>query len=532
MDTREIDGEDYIAAVRAGAIDPFGHTAAELQASLDAYDREWGERLAALSDDELDAVVAGRMMVPQLPGPAESDYTAHLRAEAAFVGRMRALEAQTARLEAEQREVLAARLSAVLAAGGNIDTARRESASVLAAELHLSDRTIEQRMTGAWQLVHELPAAHEAHKAGRITAGHLRTIEQATRTLRLDDAVSATDRTRIEAELVELAERTTPGQLRSRAPRIVDRVLTAPLQQRFDAAREQRAAWVSDAGDGMVDIGARVPAAFGYGVFDRLTQAARGKAKDDPRTFDQYRADAFLELLLCGQVPEDLTGVSAFTATIAVTIPATALLRDDPLNAGAGGADGEGESDPELRFPAMLDGRILVDPDTIRDLATDTVTWERLFLHPVTGIPITVDTYQPTRAMRRWLKARDGRCRWPGCNHPVTRADTDHTRAYANGGTTALTNLAHLCRRHHTMKHATRWTVQQLAGGVLEWTSPLGDTIRDDPEPQGPRFTTTLNRPLFDAGSFRVWKEDSHHAEADPGGDEAASDPARARPSR
>ncbi|WP_169514183.1 hypothetical protein [Agrococcus lahaulensis] len=41
-----------------------------------------------------------------------------------------------------------------------------------------------------------------------------------------------------------------------------------------------------------------------------------------------------------------------------------------------------------------------------------------------------------------------------------------------------------------------------------------------------------VNRPRFDAGSFRVWKEDSHHAEADPGGDEAASDPARARPPR
>ncbi len=501
MDTREIDGEDYIAAVRAGAIDPFGHTAAELQASLDAYDREWGERLAALSDDELDAVIAGRMPMPELPGPAESDYTRQLRAEAAFVGRMRALEAQTARLEAEKREVLAGHLSALLAVGGNIDTARRESASVLAAELHLSDRTIEQRMTGAWQLVHELPLAHEAHKAGRITAGHLRTIDQATRALRIDAQVDAADKTRVEQELVELAERTTPGQLRSRAPRIVDRVLTAPLQQRFDAAREQRAVTLAEAGDGMVFLGALVPAALGTAAYDRLTRSARGKPKEDPRTFDQYRADALLELLLCGQVPENLTGVAAITATIAVTIPATALLRDD---------DG-GEPGSELRFPAMLDGRTLVDVDTVRALAADTITWERLFLHPVTGIPITVDTYQPTRAMRRWLQARDGRCRWPGCNNPVTRADTDHTRDYAKGGTTILTNLAHLCRRHHTMKHATHWTVQQLAGGVLEWT---------------------MNRPLFDAGSFRVWKEDSHHAEADPGGDEAASDPARARPSR
>lgn len=192
-------------------------------------------------------------------------------------------------------------------------------------------------------------------------------------------------------------------------------------------------------------------------------------------------------------MPEDLTGVSALTATIAVTIPATTLLRDAPHQGDDidDDSDRQGPSDTELRFPAMLDGRILVDPDTIRDLASDTITWERLFLHPVTGLPVTVDTYQPTRAMRRWLKARDGHCRWPGCDNPVTRADTDHTRAYADGGQTTLANLAHLCRRHHTMKHATRWTVQQLADGVLEWTSPLGDIIRDEPEPQGPRFTTT-----------------------------------------
>ncbi|WP_405216490.1 DUF222 domain-containing protein, partial [Agrococcus sp. Ld7] len=416
---------------------------------------------------------------------------------------MRALEARTARLEAEKRELFAARLSQLLDGGGNIDTARRESASVLAAELRLSDRTIEQRMTGAWQLVRELPLAHQSHKAGRITAGHLRTIDQATRALRLDANVDADERARVEAALVAIAETTTPGRLRSRAKLIVDRALTAPLQQRHDLAREQRAVWVDDAGDGMVVLAGRVPAALGYGTLDRLSQAARAKDKDDPRTFDQYRADAFLELLLCGQVPDDLTGVNTLTATIAVTIPATTLLlddmqrRDDGADAEAGSgvdaADGaggrQGPPDPELQYPAMLDGRILVDAATIRALAADTITWERLFLHPVTGIPITVDTYPPNRAMRRWLKARDGHCRWPGCNNPVSRADTDHTRAYADGGTTALANLAHLCRRHHTMKHATRWAVQQLADGILEWTNPLGDTYRDEPQPQGPRFT-------------------------------------------
>ncbi|MCD1269993.1 hypothetical protein B5M43_014335 [Microbacterium sp. MEC084] len=38
-----------------------------------------------------------------------------------------------------------------------------------------------------------------------------------------------------------------------------------------------------------------------------------------------------------------------------------------------------------------------------------------------------------------------------------------------------------------------------------------------------------MNRPRFDAASFRVWKEDDDHAEEDSGGDEAARYPARAQ---
>lgn len=489
MDDWGIDGEEYIAAVRAGATDPHGKTADELQDELDAFDREWSERLATLSGADLDEVAAGRMEVPPLPAPIESPAVAELRAEAAFAGRVKALHAQRARLEAEERELLAAQFQAMLDAPGDSATALRETASILAVELRAADRAVEQRLTDAWTTVTELPAAHAAHKEGRISTGHLRVIAQATLPLRLDVGASAADKARVESELLVVASQTTPGRLRIRAKRIVDRALTAPLQQRHDAARERREVWMVDAGEGMVDVGARVPALHGAAIFDRLTQAARAKPKDDPRTFDQHRADAFCELLLAGQVPEDLTGVSAITATISVTIPATELLRDATPESG----NDDALAAP-LRFPASLDGRVLVDASTIRALAADTATWERLFLHPVTGLPVTVDTYQPSRAQRRWLRARDGHCRWPGCANPVSRADVDHTRDFAKGGTTTLSNLAHLCRRHHTMKHATRWSVCQLADGVLEWTSPLGDIHRDEPEPQGPRFVDAHER--------------------------------------
>ncbi|MGC5078514.1 hypothetical protein ACLQ21_15730, partial [Agrococcus sp. DT81.2] len=110
-------------------------------------------------------------------------------------------------------------------------------------------------------------------------------------------------------------------------------------------------------------------------IFDRLTQAARGKPKDEPRTFDQFRCDAAQELLLAGVVPEDLHGISAIRATVGILIPATTLLHDAD---GAGG----GEQDPALQgldLPASLDGRVLVDRDTARRIAAATATWERLF---------------------------------------------------------------------------------------------------------------------------------------------------------
>lgn len=193
-----IDAEEYIAAVRAGAIDPYGRSADELQESLDAFDRDWTERLIALSHEQLDEVVAGRMPVPPLPGPLESERAARFRAEAEFVGRVRALEAQTARLEAAKRELLAARFARLSDEPGVFDTNLREASSNLAIELRVSDRTIERRMIAAARMVSELPLAHDAHKAGRITNGHLRTIEQATEALRIDANVDDAERARVE----------------------------------------------------------------------------------------------------------------------------------------------------------------------------------------------------------------------------------------------------------------------------------------------------------------------------------------------
>ncbi|SDS16179.1 HNH endonuclease signature motif containing protein [Agrococcus carbonis] len=492
MDTWGIDGEAYIAAVRAGAIDPHGYSAAELQAQLDDCEREWSERLALVPDEQLDDLIAGRIELPTLPEEPEHPNAARLRADEQFVRRMQALEAQSARIEGERRALMAEHVQRVVELPGDAGPAVKELATMAAVELRLTQGGVMGRMTDAWNIVTELPAAHEAAESGRITIAHLRIIEQQTRALRLDARVDDEEKGRVIDELVELAERVSTSRLRAGAKQLIDEVLTEPLQQRHDAARAKRRVEVFDAGDGMADLVLHGPALEIHAAHDRLTQAARKKAKDDPRTYDQFRADALLELMLAGLIPDDHHGVSPITAHVAITIPATELLHGD-------------HQEPalhDLRFPAVLDGKVLVDRDTARRIAGDTATWERLFTDPTTGVPVTADTYRPLEAQRRWLRARDGRCRGPGCAKPVYRTDLDHTTDFAKGGTTSIGNLGHLCRADHGLKHDTRWRLEQLPGGVLRWTSPIGQVIDDRVEPAGPVFKDVAPRAL-DSGASR-----------------------------
>lgn len=193
----------------------------------------------------------------------------------------------------------------------------------------------------------------------------------------------------------------------------------------------------------------------------------------DARTIDQVRADLFTDLLLAGD-PGEAHGAALenITATVQVTVAATTLADADDA-------------------PAQLDGHGPLHPDVARALAGRNNGWTRLFLDPQ-GLVTETDTYTPTEPMRRFLRARDGHCRFPGCRMPVHRCEIDHNHDHALGGRTELCNLAHFCRAHHVLKHpdipdAHRWTARQLPDWTIEWTSPTGRTYRD-PAPRRVMF--------------------------------------------
>ncbi|MCU1446599.1 MAG: endonuclease [Cryobacterium sp.] len=106
-----------------------------------------------------------------------------------------------------------------------------------------------------------------------------------------------------------------------------------------------------------------------------------------------------------------------------------------------------------------------------------------------TGVVLSVgnEQYAVPADLRRWLRLRDGTCRFPGCTRPAARSDIDHTKAWEHGGPTDHDNLAHLCRMHHRLKHHTLWAVEQEPGGVLVWTSPAGQTTAPTRRPTSAR---------------------------------------------
>jgi hypothetical protein len=184
----------------------------------------------------------------------------------------------------------------------------------------------------------------------------------------------------------------------------------------------------------------------------------------DTRSLDELRADIFCDLLLTGAPTAhgDRDAMGAISGRVQVTIPVLTVL-------GAG------------QEPALLAGYGPIDLETACLLAAQAPGWDRVMTHPHTGTPLAVDRYTPSAELRRFLAVRDEHCRFPGCRMPIWRCDVDHTVDAAKGGPTSEPNLANLCRRHHTLKHASDWQVRQLGGGVLEWTSLTGRRYLDRP---------------------------------------------------
>lgn len=348
-----------------------------------------------------------------------------------------------------------------------VELASRAVAAEFGAAMLLSDRTVQRRMCEAEAKVERFPLVWRAQGAGLISAAHARTIMDAGSHL---DEPAARDA--YSEQMIGLAKTMSPGRVARMARRVAESLQRRSLEERHREARKRRRIWMRGREDGTAELTIFGPAALVHGAHDRLTAQAlsiHGDAvaraeQNDTRSLDEIRCDLALEFLLTGAAaahdPEGL--LTGIRAEVSVTVPVTTLLGIDDA-------------------PAELDGRIPIDAATARALAGAATAWDRMLTHPITGALLTVDRYRPSAELKRWLRARDQRCRFPGCGYPAGDCDIDHTQDAARGGPTDAGNLGHLCRRHHVTKHQTPWTVRRHDGGVFEWTSPTGRVYSDPP---------------------------------------------------
>ncbi|WP_315551034.1 DUF222 domain-containing protein [Microbacterium aurum] len=419
-----------------------------------------------------------------------------------LLGRAETNRAEMSRLQAERAELCAEALDLVAMRVAQRQAARpnreigdtiplREVMAELAAALRVGERTVSTWLGDGSALVTTYPTTLDALREGRIDERHASAIIDGGR------ALDPEHREEYERLVLEVAERDTAPATRHFARVVVARLQPETVDESHRRALAERRVRMFDLDDGLSRLLLDGATAVIHGIFDRLTsmgiaqgdldepradedaeadesdesvEADKSDEPDEPdepdeRTLDQRRADIMCDLLLTGCPALDGdAGLSAIRATVQVTIPLLTLASLDDE-------------------PALLDGEAPIDAETARALAATAPCWQRIMIHPVTHEPLRLDTYRPSKRLRRLIGARDQRCRWPGCRRTARRSDIDHTIPFEDGGPTCAGNLEVLCRRHHTLKHASPWQVVQRGGGSIEFISPTGRRYRTDSPP-------------------------------------------------
>lgn len=346
------------------------------------------------------------------------------------------------------------------------DTAERIAAAELADARQVGIWTAHSYLVDAQRLVEDLPQVYAKLADGVISLDAARSAAQEIfplhpAALPLADEVIADE-----------IDTVLPGQVRSMVRARVIEIDPDAAMVTATQARKDR--WVGagiDPTTSMGNLNAHLPAEQVAACWTALDDHARGRYADgDARSVSQIMADTLVERLT-GQ-----TSAADVAVTVNVVMNTTSLFGLDDS-------------------PAMLDNLGPIPAAIVRQLAASDKAWlRRWFTDPADATVTTIDTKKRrfTGGLRRFVTARDRRCRGICCDGPIR--DGDHLLDHATGGQTSAGNAAGECQRcHHLEDHPDMYVeavggrdlwgrrTQQAetgaAAALLRWTTPIGRRI-------------------------------------------------------
>ena len=352
--------------------------------------------------------------------------------------------------ESDLRDVRIAGLAARFAAGEVWDDAGYVSPiDWMRFNCHQTS-TAAANFIAVGEAMQRLPESIQAVSDGAIGFAHVVSM---TRTA---DAVGASFN---ESALLKKALENSPGKFHY----LCNNYRHAAARERYESEQAElvhnRRLSINKWEDGSVSLSGILDPVGGAALITALAPLSKKSGAHDDRDLEHRQADALVELASGGEQKAQVQVMSSLETLLGA--------------AGAPGAHMEHSSMP-------------ISSTTVQRLACDS-SITRVLLDSES---VVIDVGRARRVVagptKRALNARDGHCRWPGCDRPASRSAAHHLVHWIHGGATDLDNLILLCHRHHWMVHEGKWQLVHLSSGDDGRMLAIPPTLTFGPPARGP----------------------------------------------
>lgn len=321
-----------------------------------------------------------------------------------------------------------------------------------AKTLVLVGRAVEDRTElSGMPIPPDLPATATALNDGAITITHARAIVDGV--AKLPPGTSREQRADTDALLATDAQKFTPHQVRMLAERVrynLDQDGALREEEQHLATRELR---FGVGRDGMTVLNGRLDRETGAKLKAALEPLAAPRPSEDgekdPRPAEKRNADAFDDLLDIALGVKELPRSGGQRPHLTVTVDYAQLQQQITAGRAGGSIENTGQA---------------ITADSIRRIACDAEVLPIVLGGEGQSLNIGRARRTAPPHLRAALHARDGKCAFPGCDHPPGTGEAHHIQHWVDGGATNLDNMIMLCAHHHRTVHGQRWDINVTDG--------------------------------------------------------------------